>query len=123
MCGVFFRTGRFDLVDGGHFWLSKTPDKPGSHGWGAFFPRMVTWVKLRPRDGSGPAFCWFNTHFDAWNGHARRESAKMMVQFMDRIAARMPRVVTGDFNAVPDSDPYRTLVSHRLSTPDAALLD
>ena len=123
MCGVFFRGARFDLIDGGHFWLSKTPNKPGSHGWGAIFPRMVTWVKLRPRDGSGPAFCWFNTHFDAWNGHARAESAKMMVQWMDRIAGTMPRVVTGDFNAVPASDPYRTLLAQRKSTPDAALLD
>ena len=51
MCGVFFKTARFELLDGGHFWLSTTPEKPGSRGWGAIFPRMVTWVKLRPRDG------------------------------------------------------------------------
>jgi len=70
MCGVFFKTARFELLDGGHFWLSATPEKPGSRGWGAIFPHMVTWVKLRPRDG-GPTFCWFNTHFDAFSG--RRE--------------------------------------------------
>jgi endonuclease/exonuclease/phosphatase family metal-dependent hydrolase len=123
MCGVFFRTDRFEFVDGGHFWLSQRPDTPGSHGWGALFPRMVTWVKLRPRDGSTPAFCWFNTHFDAFNSRARSESAKMLTAWMDRIASRMPRVVTGDFNATPDSDPYRTLVARRHDTPDAALVD
>ena len=59
MCGVFYRTARFELLDRGLFWLSTTPDQPGSHAWGSFIPRMVTWVKLRPRDG-GAAFFWFN---------------------------------------------------------------
>ena len=124
MCGVFFRTSRFEMLDGGHFWLSNKPFKPGSHGWGALFPRMVTWVKLRPRDGSGPAFCWFNTHFDAWNSRARSESAHMLLSWMDLIAGSMPRVVTGDFNATPGSDPYQTLVyGRRASSPDTALSD
>jgi endonuclease/exonuclease/phosphatase family metal-dependent hydrolase len=123
MCGIFFRTSRFEMLDGGNFWLSNRPDKPGSHGWGALFPRMVTWVKLRPRDGSAPAFCWFNTHFDAWNSHARSESARMMLAWMDIIAGKMPRVVTGDFNATPGSDPYQTLVYGRRTTPEKALSD
>ena len=46
MCGVFFKTARFELFDGGHFWLSTTPEKPGSREWGAISPHMVTWVKL-----------------------------------------------------------------------------
>ena len=65
MCGVFFKTARFELLDGGYFWLSKTPEKPGSRGWAEVYPRMVTWVKLRPRAGGAP-FYWFNTHFDAY---------------------------------------------------------
>ena len=66
MCGVFFKTARFALLDGGYFWLSKTPEKPGSRGWAEVYPRMVTWVKLQPRAG-GAAFYWFNTHFDAFS--------------------------------------------------------
>ena len=73
MCGVFFKTARFEMLDGGHFWLSTTPEKPGSRGWGAISPHMVTWVKLRPLDG-GPTFCWFNTHFDAFSGRGAHES-------------------------------------------------
>ena len=41
MCGVFFKTARFELLDGGYFWLSKTPEKPGSRGWAEIYPRMV----------------------------------------------------------------------------------
>lgn len=109
MCGVFFRSARFEAVDSGHFWLSQKPERPGSHGWGAMFPRMVTWVKLRPRDG-GQTICWFNTHFDAWNRKARFESAKLLRQRMTTIAGALPCVVTGDFNADEDTDCYRTML-------------
>lgn len=121
MCGVFFKTARFELLDAGHFWLSATPEQPGSRGWGALFPRMVTWVKLQPRDGGQP-FCWFNTHFDAFNRRARAESAKLLRARMDQIAGAMPCVITGDFNAGPDSAPYHTLVAAR-PNPATALLD
>ena len=110
MCAVFFKTARFELLDGGHFWLSTTPEKPGSRGWGAISPHMVTWVKLRALDGS-PTFCWFNTHFDAFSGRARTESAKLLRDRMVQIAGSMPCVVTGDFNTGPASAPYRTLLA------------
>jgi endonuclease/exonuclease/phosphatase family metal-dependent hydrolase len=110
MCGVFFKTVRFELLDGGHFWLSTTPEKPGSRGWGAISPRMVTWVKLRPRNAR-PTFYWFNTHFDAFSGRARTESAKLLRDRMIQIARLTPYVVTGDFNAAPASVPYRTLLA------------
>jgi endonuclease/exonuclease/phosphatase family metal-dependent hydrolase len=110
MCGVFFKTAKFEVINSGCFWLSKTPDKVGSRGWGAIFPRMVTWVKLRPRDGS-PAFCWFNTHFDAWSGKARAESAKLLRTQMNSMAPAMPCIVTGDFNADQGTDPYKLMLA------------
>jgi endonuclease/exonuclease/phosphatase family metal-dependent hydrolase len=110
MCGVFYRADRFEKLDGGHFWLSRDPSKPGSKGWGAWFPRMVTWVKLRPRDG-GETFYFFNTHFDAFASRARRESARLLRERMASIAGGAPCVVTGDFNADEGSDAYRTLLA------------
>lgn len=113
MCGVFFRKSRFERTDGGHFWLSRKPEKPGSKGWGAPFPRMVTWVRLQPRDRS-QAFYLFNTHFEAFSGRARSESAKLLKQRIAAIAKGAPSIVTGDFNAGEGSDPYKTLVSTSL---------
>ena len=110
MCGVFYRADRFERLDGGHFWLSETPEKPGSKGWGAFFPRMVTWVKLRPLDGTTPPFCWFNTHLDAFSARARANGAGLLRERIERIAGPMPVVLTGDFNAGEGSDPHRLLV-------------
>jgi endonuclease/exonuclease/phosphatase family metal-dependent hydrolase len=121
MCGVFFKTTRFELLDAGHFWLSATPEQPGSRGWGALFPRMVTWVKLQPRGGGQP-FCWFNTHFEAFKSRARVESAKLLRERMAQIAGTMPSVITGDFNASPDSVPYRTLLAEQ-PAPASSLSD
>jgi endonuclease/exonuclease/phosphatase family metal-dependent hydrolase len=121
MCGMFFKTARFELLDSGHFWLSTTPEKPGSRAWGEIFPRMVTWVKLRPRDG-GPEFCWFNTHFGAYSARARAESAKLLRDRIAHIAGSMPCIVTGDFNSSSGSAPYRTLLAEQ-QPPTASLHD
>ena len=119
MCGIFFRTARFELLESGHFWLSETPEIPGSHGWGELYPRLVMWVKLRPRAG-GPAFCWFNTHFDVWSRRARTRSAELLLARMHHIAGHEPCIVTGDFNTTPSSAAYRTLTAER--QPPAATL-
>lgn len=113
MCGVFFKTARFEKIAGGHFWLSEKPAKAGSKGWGAWFPRMVTWVKLKPRDArdGGGEFVWFNTHFDAFASRARNESARLLLERMSTISGSAPCIVTGDFNAGQDSQPYRMLCS------------
>jgi len=81
MAALYFKRSRFEKLDGGHFWLSETPDQPGSKGWGAIFPRMVTWVKLQPKDG-GQTFVWFNTHLDAFSSRARENGAKLLRQRM-----------------------------------------
>ena len=116
MCGVFFKAARFEQLDGGFFWLSKTPEKSGSRGWAEVWPRMVTWVKLRPRNG-GTAFYWFNTHFDAYSPWARAQSAKLLLNRIALIAGTAPCIVTGDFNTIPGSAAYQTLLAPQ---PNAA---
>src|SRR5690242_18659922 len=44
MAALFYKRDRFEKLGGGHFWLSETPDKPGSKSWDSALPRMVTWV-------------------------------------------------------------------------------
>jgi endonuclease/exonuclease/phosphatase family metal-dependent hydrolase len=40
--GIFYRKARLVLLDSGNFWLSATPEMPGSISWGMSLPRMVT---------------------------------------------------------------------------------
>src|SRR5205085_9690551 len=33
MAALYFKRSRFEKLDGGHFWLSETPDQPRSKSW------------------------------------------------------------------------------------------
>ena len=96
---IFFRRDRFEKTDGGTFWLSEEPEKPGSRNWGNGFPRTATWVRLVDR-GSGRGFCVFNTHWDHRNQYSREKAAPLMAKRIEgRPHPEEPLVLLGDFNA------------------------
>ncbi|QDT15813.1 endonuclease/exonuclease/phosphatase family protein [Alienimonas californiensis] len=110
MTTLLYRTDRLEKLDGGHFWLSETPDEVGSQSWDTSLPRMASWLKLRDRRPGGAGDFWvFNTHFDHRGAQARAESATLMRAKIAAIAGDGPAIVTGDFNAVPGSLPYKNL--------------
>ena len=110
MAALYFRRSRFEKLDGGHFWLSETPDQAGSKSWDSSLPRMVTWVKLRDRlyRNSKP-IAYFNTHFDHRGAVARLESAKLIRKRIADFGDCCRTIVTGDFNAGEGTEPYAAL--------------
>ncbi len=112
MCLIFTRHDRYFVLDQGFFWLSETPETPGSIGWDAVCPRIVTWVKLRDRWCNPDTLFVFNTHFDHVGEKARLESAKLLQKRMAELADGYPVILMGDFNAAATSDspPYNLLV-------------
>jgi endonuclease/exonuclease/phosphatase family metal-dependent hydrolase len=108
MAALFYRTARFEKLGGGHFWLSETPDRVGNKGWDAALPRIATWVKLKDRTDATPVL-FLNTHFDHMGKKARHESAKLIRTRVAELGAGCRVVVTGDFNAGEDSEPYKAL--------------
>ena len=40
---LMWRQERFELLDSGHFWLSETPEIPGSVSWDSSLTRMLSW--------------------------------------------------------------------------------
>jgi endonuclease/exonuclease/phosphatase family metal-dependent hydrolase len=110
MMALFYRKARFEKLDGGHFWLSETPDRAGSKSWDSSLPRMVTWVKLRDRtDPEARPIAFFNTHFDHRGPKARIESARLLRTKIEELGEGCRVVLTGDFNSRDGSEPYRTL--------------
>jgi endonuclease/exonuclease/phosphatase family metal-dependent hydrolase len=110
MMALFYKRDRFEKLDGGHFWLSETPDQVGSKSWDSSLPRMVTWVKLRDRrQADAPPLVFFNTHFDHLGPTARLESARLLRQKVTTLAKDCSVIVTGDFNTDDGSPPYQAL--------------
>ena len=54
MTALYFKRDRFEKLDGGHFWLSETPEIPASKSWDTALTRMATWVRLRDRRNPAP---------------------------------------------------------------------
>ncbi len=110
---VAIRRDRYELMQLETFWLSPTPDVPGSrYANQSSCPRVCTHVVLRPLDGR-PMFHFYNTHLDHESDEARVLGARAILDHMASDLERLPLpvVLTGDMNAAPDSAPIRTLLS------------
>lgn len=108
MTPIFFQTERFTLLDHGHFWFADKTDKPGKRAWGAWWPRMATWVHLQDNHNGETLFA-FNAHLSAVSSNARKRSAVLLREKIGEIAQGAPVVVLGDFNTGTDSKPYETM--------------
>jgi endonuclease/exonuclease/phosphatase family metal-dependent hydrolase len=113
---VFFRKEKFDMVRTITFWLSDTPEVPGSKGWGASLPRVVTWMELVEKE-SHDHFFYFNTHFAHDSDSARIMSANLLLREVGKITEGSPFIITGDFNLQPSDTGYTILTGPAESVP------
>ena len=110
---------RLERLAGETFWLSLTPDEPGSVGWDASCPRIGTWAILADRDADRHVLVC-NTHLDHEGHEARREGIRVVLERLGEVAARHDPdrvVLMGDFNCVPGSDPYELVTGEEVG-PD-----
>ena len=105
---IFYDTTRLQVLESKTFWLSLTPEIPGSKGWDAAITRIVTWARMKDKK-TNKIFFAFNTHFDHMGKEARRESAKLLLKRVADIAGKTPSIITGDFNATPADEPIQVL--------------
>jgi endonuclease/exonuclease/phosphatase family metal-dependent hydrolase len=109
-CPIMYNKTRWEVIDSGHFWLSETPEIPGSNTYGAAFPRMVSYGFFRTFI-SGDSILVINTHFDHISQTAREKSIDLIIKkFSDEIL-RMPVILMGDLNVEPDNPVYQKILS------------
>jgi endonuclease/exonuclease/phosphatase family metal-dependent hydrolase len=125
---LLVRKEAFEVVSSGTFWLSPTPNKPGSKGWDAALPRICTWVQLRSRQPGRGEILAASTHFDHRGEQARLESAEVVreqltsLQTSKKISGGM--VLMGDFNCTEKDAPYAALLSKNATAePTTAWID
>lgn len=111
---IFYRRDRFERGDRGTFWMSTTPDSPGSRSWDSSRPRIATWVVLRER-ATGRELLHLNVHLDHKSAEARAEGAKLIRKRLGPLAGDRPVILTGDFNDGPGGDAHRILTDPGLT--------
>lgn len=126
MTPALVRSEAFEVLEDRVFWLSPTPDVPGSTGWGAAYARTAVQLRLRHR-ASGQELYWIHTHLD-YLPLAVRGMSHLLREVIDDLPLLIPLMLTGDFNAGKRSLVYRTLLGRatprrlwdalRLAQPD-----
>ncbi|HAG82800.1 MAG TPA: endonuclease/exonuclease/phosphatase [Cyanobacteria bacterium UBA12227] len=110
-CAIFYHTQRLNCIETGDFFLSNTPEIPGSISseWGNPLPRMVTWA-IFTLTGESKSLTCVNTHLDYKSAKARELGAELI---RDRLTPFHPEntylFLTGDFNADPGTVPRESL--------------
>lgn len=96
------------------FWLSKRPEKAGSRGLLALFPRICTMAEVDVKE-LGCRVRVFNTHLDCLSGFARTLGVCIILEQMSRCnrKEKLPTILMGDMNAGPNSKCIRMLRENR----------
>lgn len=106
------------------FWLSKRPEKSGSRGLLAMFPRICTMAEVFVKP-LGCRIRVFNTHFDHISGFARTLGVRIILDYMHQFQMKdpLPIILMGDLNAKPDSYPIKILRHNLHFYPNIHLTD
>ena len=108
-----FRKDKFEMVSMETFWLSSTPKIPATIYEGSdqsSCPRIATAVVLKPIDGE-ELLLFVNTHTDHLGSLSRTLASAQLLEYMSNKG--LPCVLTGDFNALPDSTEMKMLSENK----------
>lgn len=105
-CSILFDRTRFEELDSGTFWLEEPTDRPPA-GFRLGPKRICTWARLSDRR-SGRALRVYNTH-QYLTEQARVRAVVLILKRIDLGDPSDAVVITGDFNAPPDTQNRRLL--------------
>ena len=107
---VMFRKNDYQLLEMRTFWLSETPSVPGSRYPESSCPRCCTDAVLM-QEASGQVFRVLNTHLDHRGKEAREKGLAQILLYAEQaeMFRGVPMILTGDFNAEPDSEEMEIL--------------
>jgi endonuclease/exonuclease/phosphatase family metal-dependent hydrolase len=107
---ILVDTARFAVIDEGTFWLSDTPEVPGSMHWGNRITRITTWVRLADR-ATGDTLRVFNLHWDHESQPSRERSATLLLERLAAVRVTDAVIVVGDLNSDETNPAFKLLTS------------
>ena len=101
---IAYRKDTMNLLGLENFWLSPTPNVPGSrYEIQSEYPRLCTCALLKHRDIPQPVK-FYNVHLDHESDQARILGIRQILEKVDRDHSPFPTFIMGDFNARADSE-------------------
>jgi endonuclease/exonuclease/phosphatase family metal-dependent hydrolase len=100
---IFYRKARLEPLSTNTFWLSDTPEVPGSTTWGNRYPLQATTVKFRDLQ-TKQEFYVINVRFNVELQVAKEKSAALIRERVEALKTSLPVVVLGNFGAGADQN-------------------
>lgn len=99
---LFIDPTQVEVLSNGDFWLSETPEIPGSFSFDSTFPRLCTWARVKIR---GEAWLIASTHLDHVLVETRKQQSQVLVQQLKVLRQHDENILLmGDFNDEPQSE-------------------
>ena len=124
---ILYRKDRFELKDGGTFWLSNTPDIPQSQLNYGELCRICTWALLADLE-TGETLLFSNTHLhhrrNEFFQEVRTRQAEILFRYLRRGENKLmqyPGFLTGDFNGESDEPFYAQVTAYYEDSGIAAI--
>lgn len=115
----FIRKDKFEILGSEDLWLSETPDIAGSLSFESTFPRLMTWVKVQPKN-SNKKMLFVNTHLDHVKQLTRENQIQVLIsQVLRNWDKDTTLLIAGDFNDSPDSSIRKILLQNFPNLKDA----
>ncbi|MBU5670703.1 endonuclease/exonuclease/phosphatase family protein [Paenibacillus brevis] len=108
---ILYRSDKFQAAKWGQFWLSNTPDLPGSFSeHESKYPRICTWAKFESIQPAGAPLYYFNTHLGLTE-EARAQGVNILLERMERHVdcSQASVFLGGDFNMEETSPLFRQI--------------
>lgn len=105
-CAVFVDTRVAFVEESGTFWLSPTPEAPGSKMPEEDLPRIATWVRMQVH---GTPLFYVNTHLTYIEDGIPAQMAVLVEELRNLIDPSIETIITGDFNIGRNREPISML--------------
>ena len=105
---ILYRTSRFTLVDSGTFWLNPDNTEEVGKVEDAICNRICTWALLKDKKTEQTILAC-NTHLDHSTDAIRAQQLAVLLEYLSFEIGKYPVVMTGDFNMLRESEPYKTV--------------
>lgn len=113
---LYYKVSDWAVITSGTFWYGPNTEAP-SAAWNMKYYRTAVWARFT-HIASGQTACIFNTHYETpGNDEAQLQASTILLAKLDALcqAGDKIKVVTGDFNALPNYPAILKLLANGLT--------